>query len=532
MVSGSVWGVAQADVFDFSKGEQGFVASIAGTGATTSPFVYADGRWAADGAEAGSDQFTQAILTSPVVTLGGEVFVRVTHRYEFETDWDGAHLLISLNGGPDQVAGEEIGIFFENEYSRTISDQSSNPRSGSRAWSGASGDRVTSLVSLGNLPAGSTVQTKLVATWDAGTVAPTPNWEVFEVAIVDGEDYRTWVVDNNPENVTADFRGIDEAIEAAGPGDVLLVMPSSINYSNAKIDKRLTIVGPGFGGPELGARFRPLTAMFSDIDIELGVRGVTLMGLDVSGAVTFQGAIIEGQFRGVSNVLLLRNRIGTLSVSAKGFLSNAFFINNWIVGEINLVSAFDFTRSFGLRSAFFFNNVIRGGVDLYQAWTTGGFTSNRIESVSQVVFANNVFDGSDETFDMRHGEFYNNIVHRETDSNGEAVRFSPREVQVDHNVFFGTLPSSVSSEINTFVKPASEVLRWDDSHWFQKFELAENSPAATAGRDSSEAGIFGGLYPWDRDQAPPVPFVTNIEAPLIVGQGEGMTFRVEVKSNQ
>ena len=103
---------------------------------------------------------------------------------------------------------------------------------------------------------------------------------------------------------------------------------------------------------------------------------------------------------------------------------------------------------------------------------------------------------------------------------------------MDHNVFFGTLPSSVSSEINTFVKPASEVLRWDDSHWFQKFELAENSPAATAGRDSSEAGIFGGLYPWDRDQAPPVPFVTNIEAPLIVGQGEGMTFRVEVKSNQ
>ncbi len=382
---------ARAEVFDFAKGDQGFVASTAGAGESASPFTYADGHWRADGSEAGSGQFTQSILASPVVNVSREVFVRVTHRYDFEPDWDGAHLLVSLNGGSDQVAGEEIGLFLEHEYGRIISEQSSNPRSGSSAWSGSSADQVTSLVSLGNLVEGSTVQVKLVATWDAGTVATTPNWQVFEVGIVEGEDYRTWIVDNDRDNVSADFNGIDEAIEAAGPGDVLLVMPSPISYRDARIDKRLTIVGPGFGGRELGARFRSETAMFTSISIESGARGVILMRLDIADSVNFISRRLNGLELGVANTLLLRNRVGSISVSSKGFLSNAFFINNWITGQIKLVEANNFTESFGLRSAFFFNNVIRGSVDLYDSWTTSGATRVLVESTSQAVFANNLF---------------------------------------------------------------------------------------------------------------------------------------------
>ncbi len=525
-------GLLRAEVFDFSLGEQGFVPTAAGTGANPSPFSYAEGRWAADGSEAGGESFSQAILASPVVTLGGEVFVRVRHRYNFEPGWDGAHLLVSVDGGADQVAGEEAGIFLENEYGTTINAQSTNPRSGLMAWSGASGESVTSLLSLGDLPQGTTVQVKLVATWDAGTVAETPNWEVFEVAIVDGEDYRTWVVDNDSDNAAADFRSIAAAIEAAGSGDVLLVMPSAVGYGSARINKRLTVVGPGFGGPELGARFRSETAQFSSVHLEPGVRGVTLTGLDIRGELQFIGNRTSQGSIGVANTLVLRNRIGGVDVSTHGFAANAFFINNWIEGELKLVRASDFTQSFFIRSAYFYNNVIRDRVDLYDSWTTGGFTSRLVEAVSQVVFANNVFDNGEESVDMRNGEFYNNIVHRGTNSNGNAVRFSQRNVLVENNVFHGLLPSNVPGENNTFVKSASEVIVGNELPWFRRYELVENSPARTAGRDGSEVGIFGGLYPWDRDQAPPVPFVTNIEAPLVAGQGESMTFQVEVKSNQ
>ncbi len=520
---------AGAESFDFSIDDQEFIATSGGTGAVESSFSYDNGRWVVIGAEAGTEKFVSATLTSPLVTVDGDVIVRIAHQFDFEMGFDGAHLLVSLNGGEALVAGEAIGTFVENGYSSSIQEQSSNPRRGAMAWSGRSDGRVTSVLDLGALPPGTTVQLGLEAIWDAGSLASLPNWEIFEVSIGNGEDARTWLVDNDETNASADFHNLSEALSSASVGDVVLVMPSVLGYGRVELEKRLTLVGPGFGGAELGARFRDQTARISSISVEPSVVGATVMGFEVEESLRFVGRRDSSPS---SQILFLRNSLPGIGVSSTGSLKEVFFINNWIRGSIKLVEGNDFTESFHLQSGYFYNNVIRGGIDLFDSWTTSGATRRTVTTAANAVFANNIFTSPAADIVLNEGQFYNNLVHRGAVTDSESGIFSVRDSVVDGNVFFGAFPSDVDGDSNTFVNSATEIMRWSSGVWYEPFELLEDSIAQSAGRDGSEAGLFGGLYPWDRDQAPPIPFVTNLEAPTLIGQGESMTIRVQVKSNQ
>lgn len=67
---------------------------------------------------------------------------------------------------------------------------------------------------------------------------------------------RTYVVNNIP-NSYADFTTLQDAVDGANNGDVLLIQPSPYSYGNATINKQLHIVGRSYfleSNPEISGR--------------------------------------------------------------------------------------------------------------------------------------------------------------------------------------------------------------------------------------------------------------------------------------
>lgn len=110
----------------------------------------------------------------------------------------------------------------------------------------------------------------------------------------------TWIVDAAGGG---DFISIQAAIDAAAPGDVLLVQPG--NYAPFVLDRRLAILGPPGGHPSVSGTSRVQTddAVLAGLRLGslqvLGARGTVLLDdLDVHGGVAglpgCQGMLISG----------------------------------------------------------------------------------------------------------------------------------------------------------------------------------------------------------------------------------------------
>ena len=89
----------------------------------------------------------------------------------------------------------------------------------------------------------------------------------------------TWTVDNRP-GTTAQFTTMQDAVDAASPGDFIYVHPSSQNYTNVNITKRVHLRGLGHK-PDLD---NGLTATVGSINIASDLAsGSSISGLNIWG---------------------------------------------------------------------------------------------------------------------------------------------------------------------------------------------------------------------------------------------------------
>lgn len=131
-------------------------------------------------------------LKSPVLVVPttGSVILRFTHRYNFETGWDGGAVYVSVNGAPaTYLAGT---AFAANGYVSDLSVEGSTVfTGGEKVFTGMSTDYgvptlIESVADLGNLSANDTVAVEFRGGWDDATAAtPAPNWEIGSVRITD-----------------------------------------------------------------------------------------------------------------------------------------------------------------------------------------------------------------------------------------------------------------------------------------------------------------------------------------------------------
>lgn len=134
-------------------------------------------------------------LVSPAVTVGasGNVTLTFTHRYDFESDengaWDGGAVFVSVNDGPFTYV--PAASFSSNGYAgNTLANDSSAWRDGESLFAGQSAgyatpELITTVATLGNLSATDKIAVEFRGGWDEATTKGPPAWEIGTVQITD-----------------------------------------------------------------------------------------------------------------------------------------------------------------------------------------------------------------------------------------------------------------------------------------------------------------------------------------------------------
>jgi hypothetical protein len=149
--------------------------------------------WVTAGWNGGNDMFGNPatyFLSSPTLTVtgAGTLTGSFTHRFNFESGYDGGQFQYAVNGG-DWTAVPQ-GLITGTTYTETVSGSALD---GQLAFSGMSAgyagpSYVTSNFTLGagaplSFSFGDQVQVRFVAAWDSSVVEGTPNWEVAGITL-------------------------------------------------------------------------------------------------------------------------------------------------------------------------------------------------------------------------------------------------------------------------------------------------------------------------------------------------------------
>ncbi len=162
-----------------------------------------------------------------------------------------------------------------------------------------------------------------------------------------------------------------------------------------------------------------------------------------------------------------------------------------------------------------------------------------VRELSGLVFANNVvYSGTMLLLGAGHGVFFNNnflqIDKEGTYSYQQTGLRIPFSGRFFNNIMWtGRGGTSIQTQLNSnnlVADTYSEVFT-DEGDWAKNYFLKEDSSARGAGLNGEDLGIFGGIHTWNLTQQPPLPIISRIEAPRVVGAGEGLKVTVEVQSN-
>jgi hypothetical protein len=306
-----------------------------------------------------------------------------------------------------------------------------------------------------------------------------------------------WTVDNNTSR-PADFRTIQEAIDAAAVGDTLMIAGSSVNYGAFLLTKRLNIKGPG-DTPTAGKVTVENTNGFS-----ANLTRVTDTMSPDNGR-NAGGSVIEGIYlQGVLDV-----GASCSFVSFKRLhCSNNIDIRGAGAMVINC-RAFSF--------------LILQGANTSVVGTQAKVIQPRAEQIliDNCIIGENTQAGSpissSNTPTLRSTILISN----------SAVGTSPYSgATFDHCMAIGNaaLPSGngnvslpISQYGNVFTMTSSVVLK-------------PGGPAVGTGKNGVDMGMYGGSNPYIDGYIPALPRITEIIVPPVVPDSSGLTFEVKAEA--
>ncbi|NNM31111.1 MAG: Ig-like domain-containing protein, partial [Akkermansiaceae bacterium] len=260
--------------------------------------VPADGsNWTTPGAAAGGGNTAESFLISPDVSVPttGNVTLRVSHRYFFEEDangaWDGGAIFVSVNGA--EATYVPSSSFSAGSYDNTVG---TNPgtawQGGEEIFTGKSIDYdstvsnlVDSVVDLGSFTAGDTVSVEFRAIWDEGYFEPDTNWEVATVTLEDS--VATPILD---ADFTADGTSGFTVESNATVGSGAWVYPLPVNTFEADVDTTTADrYAPDIAGTtttiDLNGAAIAIEILTGTLDV-----GDTITIFDLSGGTTLTGS--------------------------------------------------------------------------------------------------------------------------------------------------------------------------------------------------------------------------------------------------
>jgi len=281
------------------------------------------------------------------------------------------------------------------------------------------------------------------------------------------------------------------------PGDTLYIEPSPTTYSNATINKPLTIIGSGYfvtENPETQAI--PHTTRISGITFTTGSSGSVIMGC------TFTQPGTNSININASNIRVERNNItGNSYISINSNVSNVLILRNFLSNGWISVSGD-------------VHNLLISGNFIDRGSATSPAIS--MQSTTTAVIEHNVILGA---VTLHNAEFHNNILR-------EGV-FTPNNTIYTHNIAhdnqFGNQNGNQQyvNMANVFLGTGST-----DGQW----QLKPGSPAIGAGTGGQDCGMYAGTNSYILSGMPPIPSIYRYMH-VYDGPGQQIEVNFDVKSH-
>lgn len=278
---------------------------------------------------------------------------------------------------------------------------------------------------------------------------------------------------------------LGDAYAAAVSGDTIY-LPGGV-FPGLTINKRLAIFGTGHYPDSTVATG---ISQVQSIDFQAGSDRSTIQGLFIPGNIGFQYNIR------IDSVIIARCRTGGFYVHGENTPATncqGIFIYQNVIGD------FAVAHSSGIR---IFNNIISS---LHDLGTNSWIRNNKINSLNGCyygMFENNTIASYGGGLDFN--TFRNNVI------NTQPAVGNSTWVNNYFNIDFS----------NLFVKQTAWFEFSDDYHL--------KTPAAYPGTDATQAGIYGGYYPYKQGAVPANPHIQTYTIPLQTNTSGQLNIQVKV----
>lgn len=291
---------------------------------------------------------------------------------------------------------------------------------------------------------------------------------------------------SNWTNIPAQFTAVQPAIDASGIGDTVYMHGSPNDYSNFEINKRLTIIGPGYF-PQFQNQNRATVSQVYIYSTVVGsVNNINIIGLHITSLIysgyntNFAvGVPMEGLRINRCFVAGLQNPIGGNS-------------NSSLIVDQSIFSGTLSTDNFSsvlVNNTFFTNSRIssNSSLDANTVVTNCLFygSNSGPNTISNTIFSNNIFYRC-TSFGTQTGCTYNRNITFETDNN--TLTFVGA---ITSNTIVNTNPLFITP-FNTAVygngAPGDPINFYNNANLL----LGIGSPAINQGTDNTDIGPTGG----------------------------------------
>jgi hypothetical protein len=326
-----------------------------------------------------------------------------------------------------------------------------------------------------------------------------------------------WRVNNTP-GINASYSDMASAISGASVDDTLYVEGSLATYGAVLLNKRLTIIGPGYllGVNDTTMAFQQPATLSS---LRVTAAGSTVMGLFINNTATSPVFALSIE---ASNVTMLRNYLRKGNNGASGDVVQISSGLSGVSLAQNLVENTGTSLSFTFRGINFLgagtnciisNNIIlTGAADLNGGSMSGDALVLATGGAYRVNF--NTIRGNCSFF---NAQVTGNILIRGLITTSPA---NPNIVQnnLSNQSQFGVLQGNQSLVDMTTGMFTMTGLVTEDRH----YRLASASPAITAGPNGANAGSYGGFTPYVLSGMPPIPSIFAASIPGAANTATGV----------
>lgn len=300
---------------------------------------------------------------------------------------------------------------------------------------------------------------------------------------------------SNNANSPGQYTDLQVAATAAAANDTLYVSGSQTGYGNITLIKPVTIIGAG-ALPNKDYYFATLIgniALNYNALYTASASGSKIMGCEVS-SISFACGDNTVAHPGISNVILTRNRIGSIGFNSCGYGNPAVAINNISIYN-NVISYIggDFIKNSIIRNNIIWGISSVGSVNAGTMFITNNVILSNLNSCSSLTINNNIFYSTAASSAVTSNTFC-------TFSNN--CFFSPTHpyVLADIIIASNTSTNNILNQDPMFVYyDALAILPYSYTQLspvagpFADFNLSAGSPCHLTGSDGLDIGMYGGL---------------------------------------